>query len=188
MTAISTRSVQQLSPDESDAAEQWRKLLGGLAGRIEPVPVGIMYRLGLLLVAATRIVLLIVYLALIVLAGYATITAAAQRKRAAELVLNEVLADAMLRMEIALSLEPTEESAKPQAAEPADEYDLADAPAAGSKDLLGDALTAVRSCAPTVESLRQNFYLLGTLGPRLRPENNAEHLVEELLARSKHVT
>src|SRR5688500_13684081 len=94
----------------------------------------------------------------------------------------------MLRMEIALSLEPTEESAKPQAAEPADEYDLADAPAAGSKDLLRDALTAVRSCAPTVESLRQNFYLLGTLGPRLRPENNAEHLVEELLARSKHVT
>ena len=71
MTAISTRSVQQLSPDESETvAVQWRKLLGGLAGRIEPVPVGIMYRLGLLLVAATMIVLPIVYLALIALAGY----------------------------------------------------------------------------------------------------------------------
>jgi Zn-dependent protease with chaperone function len=118
----------------------------------------------------------------------AIITAAAQNKRAAELVLNEVLAEAMLRMEIALSLEAKEESPKPQTAEPADEYDLADAPAAGSKDLLRDALTALRSCAPTVESLRQNFYLLGTLGPRLRPENNSEHLIEELLARSKHVT
>ena len=119
----------------------------------------------------------------------ATLTAAAQRKRAAELVLNNVLADAMLRMEIALSLEPTPEPAKAQAAaEPADEYDLADAPAAGSQDLLRGALTALRSCAPTVESLRQNFYLLGTLGPRLRPENNSEHLVEEVLARSKHVT
>jgi Zn-dependent protease with chaperone function len=118
----------------------------------------------------------------------ATITAAAQNKRAAELVLNEVLADAMLRMQIALSLEPKAETDKAQAAtEPADEYDIADAPAAGSNDLLRDALTALGSSAQTAESLRQNFYLLGTLGPRLRDEGNSETLIEEVLARSKYV-
>ena len=70
MTAISDRPVQQLSPDESPDVVQWRKLIGGLAGKIEPVPVGYGYRLGLLLVAATMIVLPIIYIALIALAGY----------------------------------------------------------------------------------------------------------------------
>jgi hypothetical protein len=118
----------------------------------------------------------------------ATITAAAQNKRAATMLLDPVLADAMLRMEIALSLEPKPQSAKPQAAEPADEYDIADAPAAGSNDRLRDALTALRGAATTVESLRQNFYLLGPLLSHLRQEGNSEHLIQEILARSKHTT
>ena len=108
------------------------------------------------------------------------------------MVLTPVLADAMLRIEIALSLEAkpaaqaAAQAAKPQAAEPADEYDLADAPPAGSNDRLRDALVALRGAAGTVESLRQNFYLLGTIASRLRPESNSRDLIEEVLARSKY--
>ncbi|MEA2736529.1 MAG: hypothetical protein QOE14_2980 [Humisphaera sp.] len=117
------------------------------------------------------------------------LTAAVKMKRNAEMVLNDVLADAMLRMEIALSLEP-KAPPPPQAAAapPADEYDIAAEPASGSNDRLRDALLALRGASETVESLRQNFFLLGTVASRLRQEGNSEHFIQEVLARSKHTT
>ena len=121
----------------------------------------------------------------------ATLQEANKNKGNAARILNDVLADAIKRLEVALGLAA---AAKPQAATAPNEdaldqgeYDLAEEPAAGGEDRLLSALRALRAVSGTLDTLRQDFFLLGTLLSRLRPENNSDALIQAALAKSEQV-
>jgi Zn-dependent protease with chaperone function len=110
--------------------------------------------------------------------------------------LNKVLNLQMQRLQIALALEAP--AAKPPPlpppapSDPGDEmvdfgeYEMTDQPAGG--DALRTALAALSRAASQVEELRQNWIVLAGLIEHLNPSgNNAEQLVNEVIARSRKV-
>jgi Zn-dependent protease with chaperone function len=120
---------------------------------------------------------------------YSIRQSATQRKENAAFVLREVLADQMLRLRIALALDgkAAADAASPPVT-PRDEYDVADEPEVGSADRLETSLRALSGAADALESLRQNFYVLGPLASRLRQETNPQTLIDTLLSRSRKTT
>lgn len=105
------------------------------------------------------------------------------RKSNAQLLLNELLPDSMVRLRLALSLEP--QPKQPAICQPRDEYDLADEPTPGSGDHLEAALRVLATVASDIEWLRQHFIVLGTLLSRCSSDSNREQLVEIVLSRSR---
>jgi Zn-dependent protease with chaperone function len=98
-------------------------------------------------------------------------------------VLEDLLAGNMRRLEVALWLESRGRPAPAKIPEKDDygEYDLSDAPKAGSNDRLVDALRTLENGALTLEKVRQNFFLLSTLLGRLRKDNNPQPFVKAVI-------
>jgi Zn-dependent protease with chaperone function len=121
---------------------------------------------------------------------HAALKSAARERDLAREMLDRVLAGGMERLSLALSLEVSAGAAASAAlSSPSDEsqdaYDLADAAAAGSDDLLLDALRVLRESASDVESLRRHYILLGTVLSQVQPSENRQGVIDTVLWHSR---